>query len=174
MQGFEIKFACNTTITINDPMLDQFTPTQVACLQEYAANNRLSDVEKEIVKSLKLELEEFQKEAVINNKCIVFEDISKDELQFSNHAFERYAERVDKIPPSNFRGYTYPEEIEKINNMIDLIKNSTMIETKAEYKGEWVLRYNFIGELENEPVVISVKFEDFVVIITVIDKKNPN
>lgn len=58
--------------------------------------------------------------------------------------------------------------------MIDLIKNSTMIETKAEYKGEWVLRYNFIGELENEPVVISVKFEDFVVIITVIDKKNPN
>lgn len=98
MQGFEIKFACNTTITINDPMLDQFTPTQVACLQEYAANNRLSDVEKEIVKSLKLELEEFQKEAVINNKCIVFEDISKDELQFSNHAFERYAERVDKIP----------------------------------------------------------------------------
>ncbi|ECO1678026.1 hypothetical protein [Peribacillus frigoritolerans] len=173
MQDFELTYACGTSVIVNDTMLDQFTEQQVQNLQEYASQNKLADIENNNVDPLKFKLEDFQKLAVIDNKDIIFEDIQADEIHFTEHAYDRYAERVEEIPPTQFRGYSYPEKTDKIDKIIDFINDSQMIETKAEYKGERVVRYNFIGELEGKSVVISVKFEEFVVVITIIDKKNP-
>lgn len=172
MQDIQLIFACGTSIILNDTMLGEFTAKQVQDLQEYAALNKLSDIEKGIVKPLKFQLEDSQKDEVIENKNFIFEDISSEEITFVDHAFARYSERIDGTPPDKFKGYSYPEEIDKINKIIDFIRVSTMIETQAEYKGERVVRYNFIGKLEDKSVVISVKFEEFVIVITVINKKN--
>jgi hypothetical protein len=170
--SLDLKFACGHNIKFKDAMISKLTETQVLELQNYARQNANDDIKNEIVSPLKLESKEFQRKEVIENKNELFEEPDLD-IQVVPHALDRYSQRVDGFPYEYHR-YSHVDEIEKINELIEFVRNSEDIEEKIEFKGESVFRYNFKGEINGEYYVVATKFpfnyEGDAVVLTIIDK----
>lgn len=124
-------------------------------------------------KGVKVPLTQDQIKKVIEVKNEIVEGQTLEELRNSDlidvlpHAVERAIERLEG---QESKGYQEPLRKETYDKILKALIESEVIEKNAEWKGTPYLRYNFVSKVEENDIVISISFEESMLVITVIMK----
>lgn len=136
---------------------------------------------------IKIDLTTDQKKAVVNVKNQILEYLSKTKnpkeilkqgigFGFASHALERVLEKVERLSQEDinalgtksYHAAVHPETLEKI---VSSLADSQIVHTEAEWKGYPYLNFKFLCTYDDRDLELIVNFEQGILIITLIVKK---
>lgn len=124
---------------------------------------------------IKIPLTEEQMDQIISVKNEIVGDLNALELIESDfidiipHAMKRAIERLEGLPVEE--PYNLAMRRETYEKIAQALIDSKEVEDKAEWKGGSYLRYNFKSQIDENDIVITVSFEETILVITVIVTK---
>lgn len=174
----------NGTIPLMEDTI-QLTQKQINFIQRHATKKTENEW-LHAPRGLKIELTKQQQADVLYVKDQVINVLSPSKspseilmqrkaFGFEKHAFKRILERIERLTDDEIEALgttyeyaVYPETLEKV---VASLMNSQNVTSFAEWKGYHYLNFNFIGNYDDREIEIVVNFEQGILIITVIIKK---
>lgn len=95
--------------------------------------------------------------------------IDSDLVDMLPHAMKRAIERLEGMEAK--KPYELAMKRETYEKIAQVLIESSALEDKAEWKGGSYLRYNFKGKVDENELVVSISFEETMLVITVIVKE---
>lgn len=159
----------NNVIEMRD--LNQLNSRQIDHIKKNAKQKTELQWKKE-KESVDVSLTREQKQHFINTKNIIFKGLDGLEalelgyIDFSDHAFERIAERVELKDANG--AVPLSTKISLVNQFID--SKLADVESKAKWKGRATLSYGVRINFNKLDIVFAVAFQENVLVVTIIDK----